>query len=265
MEINEVYKNKWSWQVLLWPIGILVSILLVLIVWQRGFELKKAYTNDKPQNVLSISAEGKVKATPDTATVTLGVLAQGRDQRTVADDANKKINDITNFVKSLGIPKEDITTSQSSLQPQYDWQTGTQKIIGYQSSQTVTVKVRGVDKSSDTVNKLMAGVVENGANQVYGSQFTIDDPDALKQEARKLAIAKAKEKAQELADEAGIRLGKVVSISESGNGSNPPMPYYGEAYGRGGAVMEDKAVAMPSVEVGTQEVVQSMTVTFEIK
>lgn len=242
-----------------------MSILLLLVVWQRGFDLKKAYTNDKPQNVLSISAEGKVKAIPDTATITLGVMAQGRDQKTVADDANKKINDITSFVKSLGIPKEDIATSQSSLQPQYDWQSSTQRISGYQSSQTVTVTVRGVDKNTDVVNRLMAGAVDNGANQVYGSQFSIDDPDSLRQEARKLAIAKAKEKAQELAREAGIKLGKVVSISEAGTSGDYPMPYYSEAGGRGGVAMDSKSVTPPSVEVGTQEIIQSMTVTFEIE
>ena len=262
MEINSTNR---SWQVLLWPIGLLVIVLLSLGVAQFAFELRRQYVDHKPQNVISVSGEGKVKAVPDTAIVTLGVLAQGKDQKLVADDAAKRINKITEFVKSLGVKKEDITTSQSSLNPQIDWQTGKQNIVGYQSQQTVTVKVRGVDKASEIAGKIVAGAVDNGANEVYGSQFIIDDSTALQQQARLEAIEKAKQKAAELAKAAGLRLGKVISISESGSGY-PPMPMYGTAEGRGGAVaMDSKVMTAPSIEPGSQEIVQTMTLTFELK
>lgn len=264
MEINNHMNNNKSWQVLLWPIGILISVLLIIMVLQQGYNFKRMYSGDRPQNTISVNAQGKVKATPDTAIVTLGVLAQGKDQKQVADEAARKINTITNFVKSLGVAKDDITTSQSSVNPQYDWQSGTQKITSYQSNQTITVKVRGVDTSSDVVDKILGGAVDNGANQVYGSQFTIDDPTALQQKARLDAIQKAKEKAKELAAAAGIKLGKVVSVEEGNAAGYPATPMYAEG-GVARSLSADKAVTPPDVQVGSQDVTEDITLVFEVK
>lgn len=246
-------------------LGLLVSVFVLLMIAERGYALFKNIDDSKPGNVFSVSAEGKVKSVPDTAIVSLGVLAQGKDAKEAQTQATQKINQITEFAKSLGVAKEDITTSQASLNPRYDWSNGLNKIVGFDSTQTVTVKLRGVDKNSDTVGRLLSGAVDKGANNVQGSQFVIDDPENLRQEARKLAIAKAKSKAQELAKEAGIKLGKVVSISENGGGYPVPMYARDMAYGIGGGTAETKAVPAPDIEVGSQEITQSVTLTFEVK
>lgn len=252
-----------AWQVLAWPIGILVILLLAFMVLQRAFDFRTQLVNDQPQNTFPVTAQGKVKAVPDTAVITLGVFTQGSDARRVQQESAEKINTIIEFAKSLGIPREDITTSQSGVQPQYNYERGTNTVTGYQSSETITVKVRGIDKDTTKAEQLTAGALENGANQIYGSQFVLDNPDDLQQEARRLAIAEAKQKAQVLAAEAGIKLGKVVNMSESGQGPVPPVPYYGE--GRGGAAALDAKAVSPSVEPGQQEIVQSITLYFEIK
>ena len=252
----------------LWGVATLLGMLLVVFVAvmivQQGYSFVQAVKGKKPDNTIAVSGLGKVKAVPDTAIVTLGVIAQGKDAKEAQNMAVDKINKITAFVKSLGIAKEDITTTQASINPRYNYESGQSKIVGFDSNQNVTVKVRGVDKSADVVGKLMAGAVDNGANQVYGSQFTIDDPDALQQEARKAAIVKAKEKAEELAKAAGIKLGKVVSVQETANGYIPtPMYYADKAMGIGGGGTEP-AMA-PNVEPGSQEVTQSVTLVFEVK
>ncbi len=252
----------------LWGVATLLGMLLVVFVAvmivQQGYNFVQAVKGKKPDNVISVSGEGKVKAVPDIAIVTLGVVAQGKDAKETQNIAVDKINKITAFVKSLGIAKEDITTTQASINPRYNYESGQSKITGFDSNQNVTVKVRGVDKNSDVVGKLMSGAVDNGANQVYGSQFTIDDPDALQQEARKAAIVKAKQKAEELAQAAGIKLGKVVSVQDSSGGGYYPMPYATDkmAVGMGGGGRE--AVA-PSIEPGSQEVIQTVTLVFEVK
>lgn len=246
-------------------LGILLIVFVALLIGERSYSFSKAVRGTKPDNTISVSATGKVKSVPDVAIISLGVTSQGATAKVVQDDAATKINKITEYVKSLGVAKEDVTTSQASVNPRYDYQNGQNKINGFESTQTVTVKVRGVDKSSDTANKILAGAVDNGANQIYGSQFTIDDPESLKQDARKDAIAKAKVKAQELAEAAGIKLGKVVSVQD-GEGYYPPMPLYATdaVMGKGGAVAERSAVA-PNIEPGSQEVVQTVTLVFEVK
>lgn len=244
-------------------LGVLLIVFVALLIGERGYALSKQVSGSKPDNVISVSGTGKVKAVPDVAIINLGVVTQGKDAKEAQNAAADKINKITAFVKSLGVAKEDITTSQSSLNPRYDYQGGRSEIVGFDASYMVTVKVRGVDKNADTSSKILAGAIENGANQVYGSQYTIDDPDNLKQEARKQAIEKAKEKAKELADAAGIKLGKVVSVQD-GEGSYTPMPMYADkmAAGYGGGASE--AIA-PSMEPGSQDVIQTVTLVFEVK
>jgi uncharacterized protein YggE len=121
-----------------------------------------------------------------------------------------------------------------------------------------------VDKSQEQVEKVLDGAVNSGANEIQGVHFGFKDPDDLRQQARKLAIAKAKEKALELASEAGLKLGKVVSVSESGGYYPSPLPYAADAYGRGGGGVAEKSVA-PSIEPGIQYITQTMTVIFEVK
>ena len=254
-------KGLWGVATLL---GMLLVILVGLIILERGYGFAQTVKGKKADNTISVSGEGKVKAVPDVATVSLGVVAQGKDAKEAQNLASERINKITSFVKGLGVAKEDITTSAANLNPRYDYQNGRNDIVGYDSNQTITVKVRGVDKGSDTVGKILAGAVDNGANQVYGSQFTIDDPDSLKQEARKLAIEKAKVKARELAEAAGIKLGKVVSVQD-GEGSYPvpPIAYATDkGYGIGGGGAE--AIA-PSVEPGSQDISQTVTLVFEVR
>jgi uncharacterized protein YggE len=259
METGQSKKGLWA---IVSTLGVLLIVLVALLIGERAYSFTQAIKGKKPDNVMSVSGTGKVKAVPDTATISLGVIAQGATAKDAQNAAAEKINKITAFVKGLGVAKEDITTSQTGVNPRYDYQSGQNKIVGFDSNQTVTVKVRGVDKSSDNVGKILAGAVDNGANQVYGSQFTIDDPDSLKQDARKDAIAKAKAKAKELADAAGIKLGKVVSIQD-GEGSSPvpPIMYADKAMGMGGSA---EAIA-PSVEPGSQEVTQTVTLVFEVR
>lgn len=248
-------------------LGLLLSLFVLLMIAERGYNLFRSIEGKKPDNVFSVSAEGKVKATPDTAVVSLGVIAQGKDAKDAQTQSVDKINKITEFAKSLGIAKEDIATSQSSLNPRYDWTNGQSRIVGFDSNQVLTIKVRKVNENTEVVGKLLAGAVEKGANSVQGSQFVIDDPENLRQEARKIAISKAKDKAKELASEAGIKLGDVISISENGSYNPYPPIMYGRdaAVGMGGGTAESKAMPAPAIEVGTEEVVQNVTLTFEVK
>ena len=95
---------------------------------------------------MAVSAEGKVQAVPDLATITLGVVSQGSNAADVQDLNSEKINKIIDFVKQQEISKDDISTSQFNIYPQYNYKDGRSEIIGYEARQTITIKVRGVDK-----------------------------------------------------------------------------------------------------------------------
>ncbi len=263
METNEIDHHHSVPHWLVNTLGILLIVFVGILILQKGNDFKNAISDKKPANTLTVSAEGKVAATPDLAIATVGVMSDGTSAKDVQSKNNEKVNKIIEYVKSQGVAKEDITTSQFYASPTYDYRNGTSEITGYQANQTVTIKIHDIDKSTDKLDTILGGVTDNGVNTFQGVNLTFEDPDNLRQEARKLAIAKAKVKAQELAQEAGLTLGKIVSVSESG-GYYSPMPYASDAMamGRGGAEM--KAVA-PNIEPGSQDITQTMTVVYEVK
>ena len=179
-------------------------------------------------NTITVSGDGEVFAVPDTATFSVTVQEEAKEVKAAQDVATKKGNDIKVYLKSQGVDEKDIQTTDYSLYPQYDYinsacsegycPPGRQVLRGFQVSETLTVKVRDTKKAGD----LLAGVGSKGASSVSGLSFTIDDQDALDAEARDKAIAKAKEKAEALADALGVSIVRVVGFSE--NGSYPPIP-----------------------------------------
>lgn len=243
--------------------GLLIAFVALLIV-QKGYDLQQTFKNQKPANTIAVSGEGKVQAVPDLATVTIGVLSQGTTAVDVKNQNNDKVNKVIAYIKAQGVDSKDITTSQFSFYPQQDYNNGVPKITGYQGNQTVTVKVHGVDKSQDTLNTILDGAVNNGANEIDGVSLSVENPDALQQQARKLAIDNAKSKAQELAQEAGLSLGKVVNIAESSGGYPGPIPYAANSMAMGMGGVAAKSVA-PDIQTGSQEIDETMSVTFEVK
>ncbi len=242
-------------------LGGLLIIFVAFLIIQQIYTFNQTVKNQKPANTISVSADGKVTATPDLATVIIGVTSQGTTAIDVKNQNNAKINKIIAFIKLQGVGDGDITTSQFTFYPQQNWQNGQGTIVGYQSDQTVTAKVHGIDKSQDVLEKVLDGAVNNGANQIQGVSFTFENPEALQQQAQQLAIDNAKQKAQGLAKEAGLTLGRVVSISETNSQMPGPVPY---ALGMGGAQSAVKSIA-PDIQNGTQDITESMTVTFEVK
>jgi uncharacterized protein YggE len=242
-------------------IGALLAVFLLLAAVQQVIGISRN-SSKQPEKTLPISAEGKVTATPDLATINVGVLSQGATAREVQDASAKQINAITEFAKKQGIDEKDIQTAQNGLYPNQDYRDGKATITGYQANYTSTLKVRGVDRIKNDMGAIISGVTDNGANQINGVYFSIDKPDELQQQAQQLAIENAKKKAKALADSSGLKLGKIISINDNGGGGGYPVPYASDAVGRGGA---EKSSVAPSVEPGSQDVIANMSVVFELK
>lgn len=246
-------------------VSVLLMLFLALAAVAKYQDLADRYSGRVPKNTMTVTAEGKVKAVPDMATINLGVVTQGPSSAAVQDESSKKVNKIIDFVKQQGVSKDDISTSQFNIYPQYNYKDGKNDIVGYEARQTIVVQVKGVDKSTQVLAKILADSTQAGANEISGVSLGFDDPDNLKQTARAQAIEKAKARAEELAKVSGLSLGRVVSVSQAGTGDSGPMPYYG-GYGMGGGGSDAVAKSIsPNIEPGSQDVTESMTLTFEVK
>jgi uncharacterized protein len=230
-------------------------------VFKAGISFKELAHWQKPtstNDTVTVTGEGKVTAIPDIGVVSLAVEMRAATVSAVQTQVTQKMNEIVAYLKGMDIDKKDIKTTQYSLYPdyRYDPQNGKQTLEGYRLNQQVEVKVRDLDK----VGEAIGGAVDRGANQVGNLTFSIDDPEALKQQARLEAIAQAKSKASALAKAAGVRLGKVRSFNENVNAPSPyPIYYANDSMG----MMESKAVA-PQVEAGSQEITVDVNISFEI-
>jgi len=211
----------------------------------------------------TVSGEGKVSTTPDIAQFTFGISTQGgMDIDAVYKENGEKIAKLTEAVKTLGIEEKDLQTTSYYLNPRYEnyrcdgsGVCPPAKIVGYEISNNFTVKVRELDKLNDAVST----VVKNGATGIYGLNFTIDDPEDLKDEAREKAMQNVREKAERFAASAGITLGKILSIDESSGTPNVYPVYRGEVGGMGGGGGD------AGFQPGSQDVTVTTTVRYEIK
>jgi uncharacterized protein YggE len=179
-------------------------------------------------STISIEGKGEVTATPDTAFVTSGVTTQGTTAREALDANTKAMAELIATLKAAGIADRDIQTSGFSVNPNYVYSdardangyTLPPKIVGYQVANTVSVRVRALDSLGSVLDR----AVTVGANTINGVSFAVADPSALYNEARKLAFADARAKAQLYATAAGTELGDIRTITEAQSYSQPqPM------------------------------------------
>lgn len=209
---------------------------------------------------LSVVGVGRVDATPDTASVNLGIVSNNAAS---IKEAQEEINTINNAIvsglTSIGISEEDIKTSNYSITPNYDYsERGQGEITGYNGNATVTVKVDDISKLPEIIQ---AGT-EGGANEVMGTNYSIEEPEKYQREARDLAIENAKAEAQRLASQLGIKLGRIVNIVEYSSGGGPvPMFYEKEAISIDG--MGGGSAPAPDLQPGSQTITSTVTLYFE--
>lgn len=206
------------------------------------------------RDTISIDGEGKAVGKPTLARVDLGLYTEGTDVPSIQSENTRKMNTITEAMKTLGVSVDDMQTNNYVITTRYDYsQNGKQRVIGYAVSQNMNLKVRDLSK----VGSVLAQAGELGANQVNGVQFTIDDPSQLEQEARRKALENARAKAKELADAMGVRLVRVVTFSEAAASPMPMVMNYRKD--------ADSAAQPPEIQPGSLDVSSRISVTFEIK
>ncbi|OGG23698.1 hypothetical protein A3A79_00620 [Candidatus Gottesmanbacteria bacterium RIFCSPLOWO2_01_FULL_43_11b] len=206
-------------------------------------------------DTFSVTGSGKMTVVPDIAVINVGVTSRGATVKAAQQQLNSKINAISDAIKKLGVSEKDIQTSNYSIYPNYDFQTGGQRVSGYQASSNLTVKIRDIEKANSVIDAATAA----GANQVSGVSFDVDDKTKAENEAREKAVTEARKKATDAARIAGFKLGRVINYSESFGGEPRPIPLMEKAVGA-----PDDSVTT-QVEPGTNEVVVTVTLSFEIQ
>ncbi|KKZ86242.1 SIMPL domain-containing protein [Rhizobium phaseoli] len=214
----------------------------------------------KPREaVISVTGDGESSVAPDMAIVALSVVKQAKTAREALDENNKAMKDVLDALKNGGIAERDLQTSGFSIQPQYnypqpvDGQQQQPQLIGYQTINAVTVRLRDLAKLGQVIDQS----VTLGINQGGDIQFTNDKPEAAIEEARKDAVAEAVKKAKTLSEAAGVKLGRIIEINE-----NEPRPLPQPAYR---ATMMKEADAAVPVQAGETTYNVSVTVTFAIE
>lgn len=193
-------------------------------------------------NLFSADGEGKATAVPDQGTIEAGVTQTAQTVTDAQNKVNAESQKIINAEKALGISEKDIKTTNYSVSPNYGSGGGIQPLIyppiGGGENQTITsyTVIQNLEinvKNLANVNKVIDAATKNGANVVGGANFTFSDnlQSKLENEARVEAVNKAKQKAQSLANAAGISLGKVVNVVESGGGFPEPFALKSNAAG----------------------------------
>lgn len=247
----------------------LAAIGLVLILGIAGItgctdgvsgtlELKGNLTSQ--QEGIWVSGEGKVKAEPDIAILNLGVEAESDSVADAQAQVSQAMSDLMDALKDQGVDEKDIQTQYYNIYKVTRWINDEQKeeITGYRVTNTVTAKVREVEKAGEVID----AVVTAGGDltRINNIGFDIDDPKPYYEDARELAVAYARAKAEQLAGEAGITLGKITYITES---NYTPGPVY-RNYASDFAEVAPSAGQATSISAGELEISTTIQIVYAI-
>jgi uncharacterized protein YggE len=204
--------------------------------------------------MLTINASGTSEAAPDMATISLGVITDGPTAAAALAENSRRMNALMQALRRAGLAERDIQTAYVSVNPQYQYRDNLPPIVtGYQASNTVTAKVRNVDN----VGRAIDAAVGAGGNTVNGISFSHQDPDAQLDIARRDAVAEARRRADLYAEALGMRVARVIAISEGGGYAPPiPMPVEARMVADGGAT---------PVAPGQIETRVDVNITFELR
>ncbi len=205
---------------------------------------------------LDVSASGEVTRVPDLAIISAGVVTKAATAGSALQQAATRMQRVRSALKAAGVEDRDIQTSNISLNPEYRYVNNEPpQLTGYSASNTVTVRFRDIANAG----KILDALVKEGANQLNGPTLTIDKPEAALDEARAQAIAKGRARAELYARSMGLRVVRIVAVTESGSSYPvpPPMP-----------MMERAMVAQAAdskIDPGEQKLRVNLAMTFELQ
>ncbi len=239
------------------PVGIAVTCSLVVVAAVTALNRpvvlvgspSATMTSTTIEPAILTSGDAIVSKKPDLAMVAAGIESQQGTASAAQADLASKAAKLVARIKALGVPDKDLGTTGYWVGPVYE-STG-RTITGYRATEQLQVKWHNVD----TVGKTLDAIVQEGGATNISVSFGLADPKSAQAEARTLAIADARTKAQAMASAAGLKLGQVIRISDLSTASRAPMPMSFA----GAAVRQDT-----QVPVGEMDVQVTVEVDFSI-
>jgi uncharacterized protein YggE len=248
------------------------SMLLLAMAATAMKEYKYIGRDVNAETTITVSGDGEAFAAPDIAMVSFSITQEAKtpaDARKLVDEKMKKISD---FLATAGVAGKDIKTTGYNLNPKYEWQQrqilcitypcpqppGKQVLLGYEVTQSTEVKVRNLDNAGN----VLGGLTDNGATDVSGLTFAVENEDAVKATVREQAIAKAKVKAAQLAKDLDVSLVRIVSFNEGGNA---PLYYAREVMSMKALSADAGAPSAPTVSAGENKYTSNVTIVYEIR
>ncbi len=251
-------------------IVILTSIVLIFLTIFLAVSIQykvEALNNIETKNSINISGRGEIYVKPDLGVMSFSVITEAGTVDEVIVENSLKLNKVIEAIKETGVEEKDLKTTNYHLYPRYEYVTteigiftnssSKRVLVGYKLTQTVQVKIRDLEKIGDVIES----ATSVGANSVGDLRLTVDNQEEAQKQAREKAIADAKQKAKTMAEQVGIKLGRIISFSEQ---SSSPFIQMNSAYGDGiGGV--GGAVESPNIQPGENKISSSVNIVYEIK
>ena len=263
----ETFLNNKKISVSVFILIIIVSLFTVAKLVNEVKSNSYVGKGNQPANVISVNGTGEVLAVSDIASLNVNLTKDGKTAKEAQDLLNESITKTLTYLKDQKIEDKDIKSEYGGLSPKYSYTqpvcytypcpTKDPVIVGYTATQSITIKVRVVDNASI----VRTGLAEIGITDISGPTFSIDDEEAFKDQARSIAITDARSKAEILAKELGVKLGKVVNFSENSGGYYPM--YESSKTMMGASAMSD--VVAPTLPKGENKITSNVTINYEIK
>jgi len=205
---------------------------------------------------LDISATGSVSRVPDLAIISAGVVTKSPTASGAIADNAARMERVRAALKRAGIADRDIQTSSINLNPDYRYDNNQPPVLtGYQASNSVSIRFRDIRNTG----KILDALVAQGANQINGPSLTIDKPEAAYDEARTKALAAGRARADLYARSLGMRVTRLLSVSEGG--TNMPRPPYPMAM----MAQAERSDAKTAIEPGSQDLEITLAMSFELQ
>ncbi|RED17638.1 hypothetical protein DFR46_2689 [Parasphingopyxis lamellibrachiae] len=205
---------------------------------------------------LNIVAIGESRQVPDIAVINAGVVTEAPSATAALSDNSRRMQAVFRALDAAGIEERDIQTASINLNARYDYSDRSEpRLLGYTASNQLTVRFREIARAGAIIDTLVA----QGVNQINGPSLQIDELDAAMDEARRDAIAKARQRAELYAAAAGMQVVRIVAISEAGAARSPVAL-------AGRAMAMDTAESAPlQIAAGEQRLTANISVMFELQ
>ncbi|WP_339212824.1 SIMPL domain-containing protein [Ornithinibacillus sp. FSL M8-0202] len=220
--------------------------------YHTNYQNRGTIPTRQTENKVKVVGEGSVFATPDHATILLGVITED-EQLQEAQQANaQRTTNVINALVNAGISRDNIQTSDFRVDIQYDYQDGTQLFRGYRVSNLLTIKIEHIERVGELVDIAM----ENGANTVRNIALRVGNEQRYYQQALANAIRNAQEKAATIAETLGVAIPQTPTQLKELTSQAPETP---RPYVLG--VATDSAVTTP-IEAGQNQITAFVEATF---